>query len=191
MTGSPQREVCLLDVLEETRIVAVLPGLCPRAVDPLGDIDRVVGFHVAATERAVGHYVRIGAERYLRYAPGEERLPPTTSIVLAPEAADMTVIGFLSVSPVREGSLSSEVAKAVAALEDFDVGYETTAMGTIIDAEDIDELLAAVGAAHKAVDGDRVSTFLKIDDKRSSEESARSKVESVAGELGREPSRDR
>lgn len=99
----------------------------------------------------------------------------------------MTVIGFLSVSPVREGSLSSEVAKAVAALDDYDVGYDTTAMGTIIEAETIDDLLAAVGAAHKAVDGDRVSTFLKIDDKRASTESAAAKVDSVAEELGREP----
>ena len=100
----------------------------------------------------------------------------------------MTVIGFLSVSPVREGSLSNEVAKAVAALEDFDVVYETTAMGTIIEAEDVHELLSAVGAAHEAADGDRVSTFLKIDDKRTSTESAAAKVESVAEELGREPS---
>lgn len=99
----------------------------------------------------------------------------------------MTVIGFLSVSPVRKGSLADEVAKAVAALEDFDVGYETTAMGTIIEAETIDELLAAVGAAHKAVDGDRVSTFLKVDDKRTSDESAASKVDSVAEVMGREP----
>lgn len=103
----------------------------------------------------------------------------------------MTVIGFLSVSPFREGSLSGEVAKAVAALEDFDVGYETTPMGTIIEAESIDELLAAVGAAHKAVDGDRVSTFLKVDDKRTTGESARSKVESVTEELGHEPRRER
>jgi len=100
----------------------------------------------------------------------------------------MTVIGFLSVSPVQEGSLSSEVAKAVAALDDFEVDYETTPMGTIIEAADVHELLSAVGAAHEAVDGDRVSTFLKIDDKRTSTESAAAKVESVADELGREPS---
>lgn len=99
----------------------------------------------------------------------------------------MTVIGFLSVSPVREGSMAGDVAKAVTALEDYDVEYETTPMGTIVEAGTIDELLASVGAAHKAVDGDRISTFLKIDDKRTSESSAGSKVESVARELGREP----
>lgn len=103
----------------------------------------------------------------------------------------MTVIAFLSVAPTTSGSLSGEVAKAIAALEDYDVAYETTAMGTIIEADDVDELLDAVGAAHKAVDGDRVGTVLKIDDKRTSDEPASAKVDSVAEELGREPRRER
>jgi uncharacterized protein YqgV (UPF0045/DUF77 family) len=36
-----------------------------------------------------------------------------------------------------------------------------------------------------AVDGDRVSTFLKIDDKRTSGDSAGEKVDAVERELGR------
>ncbi|UWG48671.1 Uncharacterized protein YqgV, UPF0045/DUF77 family [Halanaeroarchaeum sp. HSR-CO] len=103
----------------------------------------------------------------------------------------MTVIGFLSVSPVQEGSLAPAVAHAVAALDEYDVTYETTPMGTVIEATDVDELLAAVGAAHTAVDGDRVSTFLKIDDKRTSETSAADKVDAVERELGRPPRRER
>ncbi len=99
----------------------------------------------------------------------------------------MTVIAFLSVAPVIEGSMAKEVTKAVAALEEFDVAYETTPMGTTIEAEDVGELLDAVEAAHRAVDADRVSTFLKIDDKRTSEESAARKVAAVEAELGREP----
>ncbi len=99
----------------------------------------------------------------------------------------MTVIAFLSVAPVTEDSMAGEVAKAVAALEGFDVSYETTPMGTTIEAGEVGELLAAVEAAHRAVDADRVSTFLKIDDKRTSEESADRKVTAVAAELGREP----
>ncbi|USZ67579.1 MTH1187 family thiamine-binding protein [Halorussus salilacus] len=103
----------------------------------------------------------------------------------------MTVIAFLSVAPVTEDSMASEVAKAVAALDDFDVSYETTPMGTTIEADSADELFAAAHAAHEAVDGDRVSTFLKIDDKRTREQRAREKVESVERELGREAKRDR
>ncbi|WP_101294428.1 MTH1187 family thiamine-binding protein [Halegenticoccus soli] len=103
----------------------------------------------------------------------------------------MTVIALLSVAPVTEGSMSGEVAKAVAALDDFDVGYETNPMGTVIEADDVDTLLEAVAAAHNAVDADRVSTFLKIDDKRTSTESAREKVEAVERELGREARKER
>ena len=98
----------------------------------------------------------------------------------------MTVIAMLSVAPVTEDSMAGDVADAVAALEDFDVTYETNPMGTVVEAPDIDTLLDAVAAAHKAVDGDRVSTFLKVDDKRTSEHSAQEKVDAVERELGRE-----
>lgn len=98
----------------------------------------------------------------------------------------MTVVALLSVAPVTEESMAPEVAKAVAALHEFDVSYETNPMGTVIEADDIGTLLDAVEAAHTAVDGDRVSTFLKIDDKRTSETSAAEKVEAVEAELGRE-----
>jgi uncharacterized protein (TIGR00106 family) len=103
----------------------------------------------------------------------------------------MTVIAMLSVAPVTEGSMATEVAKAVAALDDFDVAYETNPMGTVIEADDVDTLLAAVAAAHKAVDGDRVSTFLKIDDKRTRTQRAREKVERVEAELRRAAKRTR
>ena len=103
----------------------------------------------------------------------------------------MTVVALLSVAPVREGSMAPEVAKAVAALDDFDVSYETNPMGTVIEADDIDTLLAAVGAAHKAVDADRVSTFLKIDDKRTTGSAAREKVAAVERELNREAKKQR
>ena len=44
----------------------------------------------------------------------------------------MTVIALLSVAPVIEDSMAAEVAKAVDALEDFDVEYESVVVfGTI------------------------------------------------------------
>jgi uncharacterized protein (TIGR00106 family) len=103
----------------------------------------------------------------------------------------MSVVALLSVAPVVEDSMASEVANAVAALDEFDVSYETNPMGTVIEADDIDTLLAAVGAAHKAVDADRVSTFLKIDDKRTRDQRAHEKVDAVERELGREARRER
>lgn len=103
----------------------------------------------------------------------------------------MTVVALLSVAPVRQGSMAEDVAKAVEALEGFDVAYETNPMGTVIEARDVDTLLAAVSAAHKAVDGERVSTFLKIDDRRSTDARAREKVEHVEQVLGREARSER
>jgi len=103
----------------------------------------------------------------------------------------MTAIGFLSVAPVTEDSMAGEVATAVAALDEFDVAYETTPMGTTIEAPDVAELFAAARAAHEAVDADRVSTFLKVDDKRAGDVAAEEKVAAVEDELGRAPRSDR
>ena len=102
----------------------------------------------------------------------------------------MTAIGFLSVAPVTEDSMTDEVAKAVEALEEYDVRYEMGAMGTTIEAESVAELFAAAQGAHEAVDGDRVSTVLKIDDRRTRDDSAEQKVEAVEEELGREARSD-
>ncbi|MDR5656972.1 MTH1187 family thiamine-binding protein [Halodesulfurarchaeum sp. HSR-GB] len=97
----------------------------------------------------------------------------------------MTVFALLSVAPVRDGDMAEDVAAAIEALDDYDVAYETNPMATTIEAPDIDTLLAAVGAAHKAIEADRVSTVLKIDDKRTADHDASAKVESVEAELGR------
>jgi len=99
----------------------------------------------------------------------------------------MTCIGFLSVAPVVEESMAPYVADAVSALEEFDVEYETTPMGTVIEADDSETLFAAAHAAHEAVGArsDRVETVLKIDDKRGVDQRASEKVTRVEDELGR------
>jgi len=99
----------------------------------------------------------------------------------------MTASGFLTVAPVIEGSMAEQIARAVEALEDAGVAYETTPMGTLIEAEDAAELFDAARAAHEAVDADRVETLLKIDDKRTTDEPMAAKVEAVEAALGREP----
>lgn len=99
----------------------------------------------------------------------------------------MTASGFLTVSPRVEGSMASEIAKAVEALDAQRVAYETTAMGTLLEAEDAATLFSAAQAAHEAVDGDRVVTSLKIDDKRATDEPMQRKVDAVEEHLGREP----
>lgn len=97
----------------------------------------------------------------------------------------MSTVAFLSVAPVVEGSMSEQVARAVDALEDHPVRYETTPMGTIIEADEAAAVFLAAAAAHAAVDSDRVSTFLKLDDKRGATTTAADKVASVERHLGR------
>jgi uncharacterized protein (TIGR00106 family) len=103
----------------------------------------------------------------------------------------MTVVALLSVAPVKAGSMAEDVADAVAALDSFDVSYETNPMGTVIEADDVGTLFAACEAAHRAVEAERVSTVLKIDDKRTTEAPAAEKVAGVERALGREAKRDR
>jgi uncharacterized protein (TIGR00106 family) len=99
----------------------------------------------------------------------------------------MTTSAFLTVAPRTEESMAPEIARAVDALEDTGVRYETTAMGTMLEAEDAATVFAAAQAAHEAVDSERVVTFLKIDDKRATDEPMEAKVDAVREELGREP----
>jgi len=97
----------------------------------------------------------------------------------------MTAIGELTIVPIRKGSMSAEIAKAIEALEPFDIDYETTPMGTIIEAESASELFAAARAAHEAVDEDRVITTLTVDDNRTVTKRAADKVTAVEEQLGR------
>lgn len=103
----------------------------------------------------------------------------------------MTVIARFEVIPVRDGSLSDEIAQAIDALDEFDISYELTATDTVIEADDVDEVFGAIQAAHNAVESDRIITSLELDDYRDREQGAADRVESVASVLGREPKRDR
>lgn len=97
----------------------------------------------------------------------------------------MTVTAFLSVAPTTERSMAPAVAAAIEALEEFEIEYETTPVGTVIEAEEASEVFAAAQAAHGAVAADRVGTTLKLDDKRTVDEPGRAKVDAVEAELDR------
>ena len=103
----------------------------------------------------------------------------------------MTVFGMLRVTPITDEENTDAIVAALEALEEYDVTYETNPMATVIEAADVDELLAAVGAAHKTVSGDEVDTLLQINDLRTKEMEADDKVRAVEDELGREAKRDR
>lgn len=103
----------------------------------------------------------------------------------------MTVFGMLRITPITDDDITEEVVAAIEALEAYDVAYETNPMATVIEAEEVDELLGAVGAAHEAVPGDQVSTLLQIDDMRTKDIKACDKIAAVEDELGREATGER
>ena len=100
----------------------------------------------------------------------------------------MTVTAMLSVAPLDspEVEFDEEIAKAIDALEEYDVRYETHPMETTIEADSLDEVFAAAQGATEAVDASRVSTKLKIDHFREEELAVEEKVDRVESYLGRE-----
>lgn len=84
-------------------------------------------------------------------------------------------------------SLSKYVAVAVAALDETGIKYQLSGMGTLLEAETLDELFDAVKVSHEAVlkEGmDRVVTSVKIDDRRDRDRTMDDKVRSVEEKLG-------
>lgn len=84
-------------------------------------------------------------------------------------------------------SLSKYVAVAVAALDESGIKYQLSGMGTLLEAENPDELFDAIKIAHEAVfkEGmDRVVTSVKIDDRRDRDRTMEDKVRSVEEKLG-------
>jgi uncharacterized protein (TIGR00106 family) len=99
----------------------------------------------------------------------------------------MTVTAMLTVAPLDDPSVDfdAEIAKAIDALEAFDVRYETHPMETTMEAEELSDVFAAAQAATEAVDASRVLTSLKIDHFREETLAVEEKVERVEAHLGR------
>ncbi len=93
------------------------------------------------------------------------------------------IISQLSIAPVGKGvSLSKYVKTALTVLEKSNIKFETNAMATVIETEDLETLFKVVEEAHKAVmksGAKRVITELKIDDRGDKNVTMISKLKSV------------
>jgi uncharacterized protein (TIGR00106 family) len=95
---------------------------------------------------------------------------------------------FLSITPLGTGtpSVSKYVAGVEKVLRASGLKHQLTAMGTIIEG-DVDEVLRVVRQMHEhpfAEGAVRVSTFIKIDDRRDKEHTIAGKLRSVQEKLG-------
>jgi uncharacterized protein (TIGR00106 family) len=98
-------------------------------------------------------------------------------------------IVFLTITPL--GTATPSVSRYVAGVERLlgqtTLKHQLTAMGTIIEG-DLDEILAVVRQMHEhpfTQGAQRVSTSLRIDDRRDKEHTMASKMRSVEDKLGR------
>jgi len=93
------------------------------------------------------------------------------------------IISQLSISPVGKSvSLSKYVKIAIKTLRAERVKFQTNAMATVIETEDLDTLFRIVKKAHNSVLAsgvERVITELKIDDRKDKKVTIESKIESV------------
>ena len=93
------------------------------------------------------------------------------------------IISQLSISPVGKSvSLSKYVKIAIDTLREENIKFQTNAMATVIETEDLETLFRVVKKAHNSVmasGADRVITELKIDDRKDKNSTIESKIESV------------
>jgi uncharacterized protein (TIGR00106 family) len=94
---------------------------------------------------------------------------------------------FVTIAPLGTGtpSVSRYVAGVERILRATTLKHQLTAMGTIIEG-DLDEILAVIRKMHEHPFGEgavRVSTLIKIDDRRDKEHSIAGKMRSVEEKL--------
>jgi len=98
----------------------------------------------------------------------------------------MTIAEF-SITPIGRGvSVGEHVARAVDIVDRSGLPYRLNPMGTVVEGS-FDEVLALIARCHKAVmkDCQRVSTNIKIDDRKGVTGRLDAKVAAVERRLGR------
>jgi len=93
------------------------------------------------------------------------------------------IISQLSIAPVGEGvSLSKYVKNVINVLKKNNIKFETNAMATVIETEDLSTLFNVVQEAHKSVinlGAKRIITELKIDDRKDKSVTIKTKIKSI------------
>ncbi len=98
----------------------------------------------------------------------------------------MTIAEF-SISPTGKGvSVSAYVARCLDLVDRSGLAYRLNPMGTVVEGP-FDEVMALIARCHKAVaaDCERVSTIIKIDDRKGARNQIEGKVSKVETLVGR------
>ena len=93
------------------------------------------------------------------------------------------IIAQLSIAPIgKEVSVSKYVKLVIETLKKGNVKFETNAMATVIETENLKTLFDVVEKAHNVViasGAERVITELKIDDRRDKDATIKSKINAL------------
>ncbi len=106
---------------------------------------------------------------------------------MSPSASAGRMLAEFSISPIGKGtSVSEYVARCLDLVDKSGLDYRLNAMGTVVEGP-FDEVLALIARCHKAVskDCERVSTIIKIDDRKGAGPQIQAKVTRVEQALGR------
>ena len=94
------------------------------------------------------------------------------------------IIAALSIFPVGEStSLSKYVKESLKALDETGLKHESSAMATIIEASNLDQLFSAVKKAHEAqvnLGAKRIYMVLTVDDRKDREATIGSKMKAIS-----------
>ena len=90
----------------------------------------------------------------------------------------------ISIYPIGTDStsLSFYISKAVESLQDKDIKYQTTSMGTILESDSLEKIFAASKDAVETVHRlgvKRVEVILKIDSRRDKDQTMQQKLDSL------------
>lgn len=100
----------------------------------------------------------------------------------------MSVLLEFSMFPTDRGESKSEfVARVLDVIDTSGLPYQLTPMGTVVEGENIDQVLKLIGDCYKVLEPDcnRVSSFMKFDIRKGKEGRLQSKVAAVEEKLGR------
>ena len=100
----------------------------------------------------------------------------------------MSVLVELTMFPTDKGeSVSPYVSRIIAMIDEADLNYRLTPMGTIMEFARLDEALKVVSDAYALLEPDcgRVYAILKLDIRKGKEGRLTQKIESVEKKIGR------
>lgn len=101
----------------------------------------------------------------------------------------ISILVELSMFPTDKGeSVSPYVSRIIKMIDESDITYKLTPMGTVFETNSLEKALNIINQAYKQLELDcnRVYSIIKMDIRKNAENRIEGKVKSVEGKLGKE-----